>query len=255
MLPQHLPKTFPKETGPKAKGNWPDSPKRSGFRRSRGRDTAGRQAVAVERLPSKASFSGLGEKLPVGPQGRATRGWSEQRGLGRQGLRREGWRSRARGMLGKTALRARLQRGAGRPELARGTYPAGGARRLRRARGSSRPGPGAVAARLPALASRGPGGGCGRGRRAPPRHASRPAPEPPAPAPRRRQGARARIPAPARGSLVCALRSGVASWAPRIPRVAPRVSRLRGARRPPRPPCSPREPQTLSSAPPSTCAP
>lgn len=79
------------------------------------------------------------------------------------------------------ALRAGLHHGDGAAERARGTYPAGGARRLGRARGRRPPGPGAVLARLPALASQGPGGGCGRERTAPPRHASRPAPRRPSP--------------------------------------------------------------------------
>lgn len=116
----------------------------------------------------------LGEKPPVGPQGLA-RGWVGGRLRTRVSVAERGRRSAP----------GALTRG-------------GGARRLRRARGRSRPGPGAVAARLPALASRGPrrlrprkdgptparepapprgrpnsGGGRGRARASPPRPAPR----------------------------------------------------------------------------------
>lgn len=161
------------------------------------------------------------------------------------------------------ALRAGLHRGAGVAERARGTYPAGGARRLGRAGARRPPGPGAVLARLPALASQGPGGGCGRERTAPPRHASRPAPRRPSPG-----GGRGRARAP-RAVLVPgsarASPSGGSCPAPLSPRgLRVRVShgglvpcvcrvlvehstlcRLQAALCPSGPACSPREPRTL----------
>lgn len=161
------------------------------------------------------------------------------------------------------ALRAGLHRGARAAERARGTYPAGGARRLGSARGRRPPGPGAVLARLPALASQGPGGGCGRERTAPPRHASRPAPRRPGPgggrgrarAPRavrvpgsaRASPPGASCPAPLspRGPRVRASHGGLGPCASRVLAERSTPCRLQAALCPSGPACSPREPRTL----------
>lgn len=98
---------------------------------------------------------------------------------------------------------------------------AGGARRLRRTRGRSPPGPGAVAARLPALAS--PGRGPAAAAHGPPHPGTRARPAPGPTERGRRQGARASPPrAPGRPPALRAPRAGRAV-ARRGPEGSPKV--------------------------------
>lgn len=104
--------------------------------------------------------------------------------------------------------------GAGR-RGARGHLPGPARRRLRRTRGRSPPGPGAVAARLPALAS--PGRGPAAAAHGPPHPGTRARPAPGPTERGRRQGARASPPrAPGRPPALRAPRAGRPwPWGPR----------------------------------------